>query len=57
MRFLWIGLVLLALTGCGGGDATPVKSGSDLDELRRSPCACGDDIAPRPQWRNEPAHV
>jgi hypothetical protein len=42
---------LLSLAACGSSnDGTPIKAGSDLDELRKSPCACGEIIAPRSQW-------
>jgi hypothetical protein len=52
-RILIIAWILL-MTGCGAGhDGAPVKSGGDLDALRKSPCACADPIDPRSQWHDD----
>lgn len=46
--FAWLGLFLLA--ACSSIDPAPVKAGGDLDELRKSPCACGEPIEKGSQW-------
>ena len=50
MRLLALIGLILGLAACTGMDSTPVKTGGDLDELRKSPCACGEVIQPRSQW-------
>jgi hypothetical protein len=50
MRFFaWMCLALV-LASCGSIDPVPVKTGGDLDELRKSPCACGGPIEAASQW-------
>ncbi len=40
-RFFLIPLFLLALAGCGSTSVPePVGIGGDVDELKKSPCAC-----------------
>lgn len=50
MRVL-VFLGLLLLSACGSSsDGVPIGAGGDMDELRKSPCACGPEIPARSQW-------
>ena len=51
MRVLSLLALLLLLAACGtSNDGVPIGTGGDLDELRKSPCACGEPIPPKSQW-------
>lgn len=39
-RFLLTTFFCLLLVACGSSKEKPIGSGSGLDELRKSPCAC-----------------
>jgi len=49
MRVLLLA-ILLTLSACGSSTSVPIGTGGDMDELRKSPCACGEAIPARTQW-------
>jgi hypothetical protein len=48
MRVLLLAVALI-LSACTA-QKVPIGTGGDMDELRKSPCACGPNIQPRSQW-------
>lgn len=49
-RILLLTLLLSLLAACSGTGAVPIGTGGDMDELRKSPCACGPVIPEHSQW-------
>lgn len=53
MRVLLLAFTLLSLASlaaCSTDPQVPIGAGGDMDELRKSPCACGPVILERTQW-------
>ena len=49
-RFLLLTCFLSLLAACSGTGGVPIGTGGDMDELRKSPCACGLAIPEQSQW-------
>lgn len=50
MKILAALALLLLLAACSGTNGVPIGTGGDMDELRKSPCACGPVIPEHSQW-------
>ena len=49
-RILLLTFLLSLLAACSGTSGVPIGAGGDMDELRKSPCACGPAIPEKSQW-------
>lgn len=49
-RILLLTLLLSLLVACSGTSGVPIGTGGDMDELHKSPCACGPGIPEKSQW-------
>lgn len=49
-RILLLTFLLSLLAACSGAGGVPIGAGGDMDELRKSPCACGPAISEHSQW-------
>lgn len=50
MKIVSILALLFLLAACSGTSGVPIGTGGDMDELRKSPCACGPVIPEHSQW-------